>query len=165
MRIHIIGESGAGKTYTARIINQKYNIPIYDLDDAQFDNTVRKRRSNTARNKILNSWIKKDSWIIEGCYHLWVDNSFEKADYIFYLSPNLLKRSTRIIKRFIKRKLNIEPSKGETIKSIYKLIMSYVKVGKIQRRETLEKLTKYKNKTYIVKSTGEILKILNSLHY
>lgn len=38
MKIHIIGCSGSGKTYLAKALSEKYNIPHYDLDDIQWDN-------------------------------------------------------------------------------------------------------------------------------
>ena len=38
MKIHIIGCSGSGKTYLAKALSKKYNVPHFDLDDIQWDN-------------------------------------------------------------------------------------------------------------------------------
>ena len=38
MKIHIIGCSGSGKTYLAKALSNKYDIPHFDLDDVQWDN-------------------------------------------------------------------------------------------------------------------------------
>ena len=35
MKIHIIGCSGSGKTYLAKSLSEKYNVPHFDLDDIQ----------------------------------------------------------------------------------------------------------------------------------
>ena len=46
-----------------------------------------------------------DEWIIEGVYYAWVQESFEKADIIYVLDiPKHIYKS-RIIIRFLKRKL------------------------------------------------------------
>lgn len=37
MKIRIIGCSGSGKTYLAKRLSKKYNIPNFDLDDIQWD--------------------------------------------------------------------------------------------------------------------------------
>lgn len=38
MKIHIVGCSGTGKTYLAKALSKKYNIPHFDLDNIQWDN-------------------------------------------------------------------------------------------------------------------------------
>lgn len=40
MKIHIIGCSGSGKTYLAKALSKKYNIPHVCLDDIQWDNNA-----------------------------------------------------------------------------------------------------------------------------
>lgn len=40
MKIHIIGCSGSGKTYLAKALSTKYNIPHFDLDDIHCDNNA-----------------------------------------------------------------------------------------------------------------------------
>lgn len=40
MKIHIIGCSGSGKTYLARALAKRYDIPHVDLDDIQWDNSA-----------------------------------------------------------------------------------------------------------------------------
>ena len=39
MKIHIIGCSGTGKSYLAKRLSEKYNIPHFDLDDIFWDNS------------------------------------------------------------------------------------------------------------------------------
>ncbi len=40
MKIHIIGGSGSGKTYLARLLSNKYTIPVTSLDDLFWDNSA-----------------------------------------------------------------------------------------------------------------------------
>ena len=50
MKIRIIGCSGSGKTYLAKRLSKKYNIPNFDLDDIQWDNS---------QNSSEEEWVLK----------------------------------------------------------------------------------------------------------
>ena len=107
MKIHIIGCSGTGKTYLAKKLSNKYNIPHYDLDNIHWDNSSEKYGIKTKvekRDKLLQNILEKDSWIIEGIYYKWLEQSFKDADIIYILDLPKYIYKFRIIKRFIKRK-------------------------------------------------------------
>ena len=110
MKIYIIGCSGTGKTYLAKKLSNKYNIPHYDLDNIYWDNSFQKYGIKTEiekRDKLLQDILEEDSWIIEGIYYKWLEQSFKEADIIYILDLPKYIYKFRIIKRFIKRKLNI----------------------------------------------------------
>ena len=125
MKIHIIGCSGSGKTYLAKALSKKYNIPHFDLDDIQWDNnaqTYGTKMPIEKRDALLRERLLNNDWIIEGVYYAWVQQCFEDADKIYVLDmPRYLYRS-RIIIRSIKRKLGIVKGKKEALKSIYDLL-------------------------------------------
>ena len=105
MKIHIIGCSGTGKTYLAKKLSNKYNIPHYDLDNIYWDNSSEKYGVKTEiekRNKLLQNILEKDDWIIEGIYYKWLEQSFKNADIIYILDLPKYIYKFRIIKRFIK---------------------------------------------------------------
>ena len=105
MKIHIIGCSGTGKTYLAKKLSNKYNIPHYDLDNIYWDNSSEKYGVKTEiekRNKSLQNILEKDDWIIEGIYYKWLEQSFKNADIIYILDLPKYIYKFRIIKRFIK---------------------------------------------------------------
>ena len=105
MKIHIIGCSGTGKTYLAKKLSNKYNIPHYDLDNIYWDNSSQKYGVKTEiekRNKLLQNILEKDDWIIEGIYYKWLEQSFKNADIIYILDLPKYIYKFRIIKRFIK---------------------------------------------------------------
>ena len=52
--------------------------------------------------------MEKDSWIIEGVYYSWVQQSFEDADKIYVLDMPRYLYISRIVIRSIKRKLGIQ---------------------------------------------------------
>lgn len=88
MKIHIIGCSGSGKTYLANALSEKYNIPHFDLDDIQWDNTAREygtKRPLDKRKALLQEVLSNDAWIIEGVYYSWVQQALMKPiKYTFW---------------------------------------------------------------------------------
>ena len=163
MKIHIIGCSGSGKTYLAKVLSQKYNIPHFDLDDIQWDNQAKGygvKRSVAERNVLLQEILAHDEWIIEGVYYSWVQQSFEEVDKIYVLDmPGYLYKS-RIIIRSIKRKLGIESAKKETWKSVYNLIKWTDTFQNKNLLEIKEILKKYDQKVIWISSKKEIDKII-----
>ncbi|WP_335971346.1 AAA family ATPase [Fusobacterium polymorphum] len=163
MKIHIIGYSGTGKTYLAKKLSNKYNIPHYDLDNIYWDNSSQKYGVKTEiekRNKLLQNILEKDDWIIEGIYYKWLEQSFKNADIIYILDLPKYIYKLRIIKRFIKRKLKLEISKKETLKSLLDLLKWTDKFQNEDMKEIIKILEKYKEKVYFVKSKKEIKEIL-----
>lgn len=163
MKIHIIGCSGSGKTYLAKALSKKYNIPHFDLDDIQWDNESNgygKKMPDEKRNCLLQQILANNSWIIEGVYYAWVLESFEKADIIYVLDIPKYIYKYRIIIRFLKRKLGIEKGKKETLKSLYNLLKWTDSFQNRNLKEIKEIFQKYENKVIWLSSVREIDRII-----
>lgn len=163
MKIHIIGCSGTGKTYLAKKLSNKYNIPRYDLDNIYWDNSSEKYETKTEfekRDKLLQKILEKDSWIIEGIYYKWLEQSFKNADIIYVLDLPKYIYKFRIIKRFIKRKLKLEAGKKETLKSLLDLLKWTDEFQNEDMKEIIKILEKYIEKVHFIKDKKEIKKIL-----
>ena len=165
MKIHIIGCSGTGKTYFAKALSKKYNIPHFDLDDIQWDNNsdgYGVKMPTDKRDELLKQILNKDEWIIEGVYYAWVLESFEEADIIYVLDmPKYLYKS-RIIIRFLKRKVGIEKGKKETLKSLYNLLKWTNKYQDKNLNEITKILKQYANKAVWISDSKEINKIIEN---
>lgn len=125
MKIHIIGGPGSGKSFLAGKLSRQYGIPHYDLDDIQWDNSTGSygtKRNPQERDELLSEILRNDDWIIEGVYYSWCSRCFEDADRIILLEVPRHKYRFRIIRRFIRRKLNLEKGKKETLKSLSALL-------------------------------------------
>lgn len=163
MKIHIIGCSGTGKTYPVKKLSNKYNISHYDLDNIYWDNSSEKYGIKTEiekRDKLLQDILEKDDWIIEGIYYKWLEQSFKNADIIYILDLPKYIYKFRIIKRFIKRKLKLEISKKETLKSLLNLLKWTDKFQNKNMKEIIKILEKYKEKVHFIKNKNEIKKSL-----
>ena len=163
MKIHIIGCSGSGKTYLAKALSKKYNIPHFDLDDIQWDNESNrygKKMPVEKRNYLLQQILANNSWIIEGVYYAWVIESFEKADIMYVLDVPKYIYKYRIIIRFLKRKIGIEKGKKETLKSLYNLLKWTDTFQNRNLKEIKEIFQKYESKVIWLSSVREIDRII-----
>lgn len=163
MKIHIIGCSGSGKSYFAKALSDKYKITHYDLDDIQWDKTSSKygvKNTEVKRNAELSAILEKGDWITEGIYYAWVGKCFENADVIYLLDIPPLVYKYRIIRRFIRRKLGIEKSKKETLKSLFDLLKWTDKFQKNNLIEIKKILSGYADKTVVIRNSEEIKQIL-----
>ena len=165
MKIHIIGCSGTGKTYFAKALSKKYNIPHFDLDDIQWDNNsdgYGVKMPTDKRDELLKQILNKDAWIIEGVYYAWVLESFEQADIIYVLDmPKYLYKSIIII-RFLKRKVGIEKGKKETLKSLYNLLKWTNKYQDKNLKEITRILKQYESKVVWISDRKEIDRIIGN---
>jgi adenylate kinase family enzyme len=120
MRLHLIGGPGSGKTFLSRILGEENRVPVLGLDDIFWDRSAGQygiKPDEAVRDAALRDFVAQDRWIVEGVYYRWAMASFERADHIIVLTTPLWLRQVRIFKRFLRRKVGLEPSKNETWKS------------------------------------------------
>ena len=163
MKIRIIGCSGSGKTYLAKRLSEKYNIPNFDLDDIQWDNSSNSygvKMPIEKRGQMLNDILQHSDWIIDGVYYAWVQKSFEDADVIYVLDMPKYLYKFRIIKRFIRRRVGLEKGKKETLKSVYNLLKWTDTFQNTNMKEIIKILEAYKEKVVFIKKKAEINRIL-----
>ncbi len=165
MKIHIIGCSGSGKTYLAKHLSGKFNIPRFDLDDIYWDNTADFYGVKTPvdkRSSMFKGILKNDNWIIEGVYYSWVGQSFNDSDIIYVLDIPEYLYKYRIILRFIKRKLGIEKGKKETFKSVIDLLKWTDKFQNKNMKEIKHILENYGDKVVLLSNRRDVNKIIGS---
>lgn len=124
MRLHIIGGGGSGKSYIAQQLSARCQVPALDLDEIYWDHSAVSGTVNAAekRDAALEEFVQGEHWIVEGMYYRWVNPSFERADLIVVLVPPLWLRQVRIVRRFIRRKLGLEPDKKETLRELIEFL-------------------------------------------
>ena len=167
-RIHIIGGAGSGKTRAARSISEKLGIQAHDLDNIFWDNTdsgYNKKSIPEIRDRELRKILLDESWIIEGVYFSWLEESFQQADLIILLIPNYSICTLRIISRFIKRKMGIMPSKKkETIKGLIELIKWNQRYNREDIPDIITLLKRYNDKMKIFSEADKAVSYVNEVN-
>lgn len=146
MKILIIGSVGSGKTTLAKRLSKKLGIPYYEIDSIVYNDLKKEKRLMQEQNNIINNINKNSSWIIEGTLRKNLDYLLDLTDKIIYLNTNYNVRKVRIIKRYIKQKLNIEKINYQ---SNFKLLIQMYKWNKefeANKNEFEKQLFKYNSK-------------------
>jgi len=162
-KIHILGGPGSGKSYIAGRISAATGIPVFDLDNIFWDRKAGRygiRASEEDRNRSLARVLSRDCWIIEGVYHQWLAQSFKDADLIVVLTPPVWLRDWRVMRRFIRRGLGFEDSKGETFADFRRLIAWNHAYDGDNLRRARKFIIQHGHKTFDCKDIDNVMRIL-----
>lgn len=112
------------------------------------------------RDKKLSAILKNESWIIEGVFYGWLEESFKNADIVIILKTNVIVRDWRIIKRFVKRKLGFIPSKRESIKGLIDLLIWNHKYDNRNLKEAIAMIEQCNKKNVVLDNNLDALRII-----
>lgn len=114
MRIYMIGPVAAGKSTLASRLGNRTGIPVYHLDELVHirDDTPpfgNRRRPEAERDQLFQDILCRPDWIMEDTGRICFSEGLSAADTIVLLEPPTLARYYRILSRFVKQQLNLEP--------------------------------------------------------
>lgn len=161
-KIHIIGPAGSGKTTISKKLSTTHGIPHLNMDNIFWDKTARRigtKNSKNDRDNKLHAFIVKDRYIVEGSYYKWGFESWKNADIIIFLTPPFRTTLHRLIKRFIKRLLNIDKEKRGSVINFIKMVHWNYKWYK-RIPEFITRAKTYNGNVVRVYSTDELLDVL-----
>ena len=86
--ILVFGNSGSGKTTTARRLCQLHKLAHLDLDDLAWQQTSPPQRQSLVESgRLIASFIDANpAWVIEGCYTDLLEIAAPSADQIIYMN-------------------------------------------------------------------------------
>ena len=152
-KIYIIGPVGSGKTTFATKLSKLYNIKYYELDKVSWDDDHGNiKRSDEEAQKIFESILKNEKWIIEDVGRDKFKQGRREADIIYYIKLSRLKSYYRVTKRWIKQRLGKERYNHPPVFKQWLYYISTVNSYYKKERMKLKSLNEYKDK----------LKFLNS---
>ncbi|MHA6531256.1 P-loop NTPase family protein [Paenibacillus sp. BAC0078] len=160
IRIRIIGSCGSGKSYIAKELSRRYEIPCYETDNFVWDRSIENcRNSVEVRDAQLAEAVASSEWIIEGAHYKWGSESFRQADVIFLIRPGRVVRDLRVVGRFVKTRLGLERGNyKQTFKNLYVMLFEWNRGFDREGVPEIMKLTEpFAEKLIIVNNNQEIL--------
>ena len=161
MKIAIVGYSGSGKSTTARIIGEKYSIPVLHLDSVHWMKNWTERPVDESVQIVSDFMHSNDSWVIDGNYKkLCQTERFAQADKIIFFGFNRFTCLFRIIKRWLKFRGKTRPdiAVGCNEKIDYEFIRWVLIDGRTAEKQKgyQNMCKKYSNKVVILKTQRQV---------
>lgn len=161
MKIYIVGSVSSGKSTLAKKLSKELNIPYTSLDDVVYEvdssnpcsNT---KRTDSERDKLFNSIISGDNWIIEDIGRSCFKDGLKEADKIILLETNKYIRNYRIVKRFMRQKLGIEKCSYDPNFKMLKLMLQWSKDYDSGKDKLKSKISNYEEKVIILRNNDDI---------
>ncbi|CAM4009459.1 hypothetical protein [Saccharibacillus endophyticus] len=157
-KILIIGIVASGKTTLARQLSVKHGIPWHELD-----NIVHRRMEEGSRKRtreeqmeLIRQIDREGPWIMEGVDRSSYAALYEMADIVIFLDPPLWKRKLRIVRRFAKQKLGLEPAHYKPDRTILKAMFRWTADFERNRPQFETKLAGYSHKVVTLRTRREI---------
>lgn len=97
-RIMIIGGPGSGKTWLARRLGARLDLPVFSVDDAVWDPDGVMRPADDI-DTLVRDWAIEDRWIIEGGNSRTYADRVRRAHAIILLAPPRWLRFYRVLRR------------------------------------------------------------------
>ncbi len=169
MKIYIVGAVSSGKSTLARKLSTELKIPYTSLDDIVYkvdpsnpcSNT---KRTDLERDKLFNSIISQNNWIIEDVGRSCFKDGLKESDKIILLETNKYIRNYRIVKRFIKQRLGLEKCGYTPNIKMLKLMIQWSKDYDSGKDKLKSKLSIYEEKVIVLRNTNDINNlIINNL--
>ncbi|WP_037287883.1 AAA family ATPase [Saccharibacillus sacchari] len=157
-KILIIGIVASGKTTLARRLSEQLGIPWQELD-----NIVHRRseegshkRTQEEQMELIRQIDREGPWIMEGVDRSSYAALYEMADTVIFLDPPLWKRKLRIVRRFAKQKLGMEPAHYKPDLSMLKAMFRWTADFEKNRPQFEAKLARYARKVVTLRTRREI---------
>lgn len=167
-KIYIIGPVGSGKSTLAKRLAEEYNFIYCELDSVVHEHDLsspsgNRKRTEEERDSLVNAVIYNDKWIVEDTGRICFEYLMREADSVIQLEPPVFVRKRRILLRWIKQRLKLEKCGYNPNLTMLKLMSKWTKEYENGTDGVKERLAKYKDKIYLIKTKRDIAEYIKLL--
>ena len=165
MKIYIVGIVASGKSTLARCLSSELGIPHYELDVIVHGEKgeLAHRRTPAQQRELICHIDAGGDWIIEGTYRASCHLVLDLADRIVFLDPPLSLRRRRILTRFVKQQLGIEPCRYESDLAMLRRMYKWTRDFERDRPSFEAMLAPYAQKLIRAGSVEEAASAVNAI--
>ncbi|MGN0814017.1 MAG: DNA topology modulation protein FlaR [Candidatus Coproplasma sp.] len=102
MKICVIGYSGAGKSTLARILGEKYGVPVLHLDSVYWYGDWQNLDFEQMDKRVKEFLSANQNWVIDGNYYSYSPERFAECDMLIFLNYNRFYCFFQALKRYKK---------------------------------------------------------------
>lgn len=112
MKIFITGSVGSGKTTLARLVGERFSLPVWELDSVVYcvddSQTGNHKRPPEERDALFAEAMAAPDWVMEDAGRSLFESAWRAADQLVLLEPSPLVRDFRILRRWIRQRTGKE---------------------------------------------------------
>ena len=114
MKIYVVGPVASGKTTLARRLSDTLGVSCFHLDEVVYEKVPgskfgNRRRTDAERDSLFAEILARESYIIEDTGRECFVEGMRQADAVILLDTPRCVRINRIVVRWIKQNLGLEP--------------------------------------------------------
>ena len=164
MKIAVIGYSGAGKSTLARVLGERYGIPVLHFDRVHFTPNWQERDREVAR-EIVHEFMEQPQWVMDGTYSGFeYERRLKEADEIIFMDLPRLTCFFRAWKRYFQFRGGTRADMADGCIEKMDVEFMWWLLWKGRRRKRKEKfrqvIRRYPEKTVVLRSQKEINRYL-----
>jgi len=164
-KLYIVGPVASGKTTLAREIARLWGITategdgiIHGIDPtANGGNT---KRPEAERDALLSEILARPSWILEDTGRAYFEAAWKQADAVVLLVPPLPMRLFRIVRRWIRQKMELETCLYKPTWWMLKMMFHWTRNFYNGKDTLVTRLQPYDNKLIRLRTKREIAAFL-----
>ena len=170
MKIYIVGAVSSGKTTLARKLSEKLNIRYQSLDEVvhipdKSNPWGNRKRQIEERDILFHSIIQQSGWVIEDTGRPCFIEGLKVADTIVLLEVPTRIRNYRIIKRWVKQRLDIEKCIYNPSLHMLKCMLRWSKDYDLGVDNLKERIAPYQEKVIILNNDRDIKNFIKSARF
>lgn len=168
MKIYIVGPVGSEKSTLGRRLSAVTGIPCTHLDSLVYQEDPSDPWGNTKRPEaervaLFQAVLSQDNYVMEDTGRACFEAGMRRADHILLLDPPPIVRRKRILLRWIKQRLGIEPCGYRPCFAILKAIFRCSRNYDTGADGAKDRIAQFQDKVTVLRNAREIEAYLTGL--